>query len=56
MVRVVVKAENPRLTFSQVHAEASTFASGLSKKEVYAQVYEQAEALFADQRIGSGRF
>ncbi|KAF2005565.1 GAF domain-like protein [Amniculicola lignicola CBS 123094] len=34
----------------QVHADASTFASGLTKKEVYAQVLEQAKALFDGQR------
>ncbi|KAF2867623.1 GAF domain-like protein [Massariosphaeria phaeospora] len=33
-----------------VHAEASTFAEGLSKKEVYGQVLEQAKALFEGQR------
>ncbi|KAF2798296.1 GAF domain-like protein [Melanomma pulvis-pyrius CBS 109.77] len=33
-----------------VHAEASTFAEGLNKKEVYEQVLEQARALFDDQR------
>lgn len=33
-----------------VHAEASTFGSGLSKREVYAQVLEQARALFDGQR------
>lgn len=34
----------------QVHADASTFAEGLSKKEVYAQVLDQAKALFEGQR------
>jgi hypothetical protein len=34
----------------QVHADASAFREGLSKKEVYAQVLEQARALFAGQR------
>ena len=34
----------------QVHAEASTFADGLSKSEAYSQVIEQAKALFEDQR------
>ncbi|KAF2462265.1 GAF domain-like protein [Lineolata rhizophorae] len=33
-----------------VHAEASTFAAGLSKADAYAQVLEQAEALFEGQR------
>ncbi|KAH7132238.1 GAF domain-like protein [Dendryphion nanum] len=33
-----------------VHAEASTFAEGLGKKEVYAQILEQARALFEGQR------
>ncbi|KAF2397678.1 GAF domain-like protein [Trichodelitschia bisporula] len=33
-----------------VHAEASTFAAGQSKAEVYAQVLEQAAALFEGQR------
>lgn len=33
-----------------VHAEASTFARGLGKREVYAQVVEQARALFDGQR------
>ncbi|KAF2838219.1 GAF domain-containing protein [Patellaria atrata CBS 101060] len=32
-----------------VHADASTFSSNLSKKEVYARVLEQAEALFEGQ-------
>jgi L-methionine (R)-S-oxide reductase len=34
----------------QVHADASTFKEGQSKKEVYAQVLEQARALFDGQR------
>lgn len=34
----------------QVHADASAFAEGLSKKEVYAQVLEQARILFDGQR------
>ncbi|OAK95488.1 GAF domain-like protein [Phaeosphaeriaceae sp. SRC1lsM3a] len=33
-----------------VHADASSFADGLSKKEVYAQVLEQARILFDGQR------
>ncbi|KAF2746284.1 GAF domain-like protein [Sporormia fimetaria CBS 119925] len=33
-----------------VHADSSTFAQGLSKKEVYAQIRDQAEALFDGQR------
>jgi len=33
-----------------VHAEASTFASGITKEEAYAQVLEQAAALFDGQR------
>ncbi|KAF1962145.1 GAF domain-like protein [Byssothecium circinans] len=33
-----------------VHADASSFAEGLSKKEVYAQVLEQAKTLFEGQR------
>ncbi|KAF2181989.1 GAF domain-like protein [Zopfia rhizophila CBS 207.26] len=33
-----------------VHAEASTFAEGLTKCEVYMQVFEQAKALFVGQR------
>jgi L-methionine (R)-S-oxide reductase len=33
----------------KVHAEASIFVQGLSKKEVYLQVLEQAEALFEGQ-------
>jgi L-methionine (R)-S-oxide reductase len=33
-----------------VHAEASTFGEGLSKKEVFEQVLEQASALFDGQR------
>ncbi|KAF2654620.1 GAF domain-like protein [Lophiostoma macrostomum CBS 122681] len=33
-----------------VHAESSTFAQGLSKKEVYAQILEQAKELFDGQR------
>jgi len=35
---------------AQVHADASAFAEGLSKKEVYAQVLEQARILFDGQR------
>jgi hypothetical protein len=35
---------------NQVHAEASTFASGITKEEAYAQVLEQAAALFDGQR------
>ncbi|KAF2643790.1 GAF domain-like protein [Massarina eburnea CBS 473.64] len=33
-----------------VHADASNFADGMSKKEAYAQVLEQASALFDGQR------
>ncbi|KAF1836281.1 GAF domain-like protein [Decorospora gaudefroyi] len=33
-----------------VHADSSNFAQGMSKKEVYAQVLEQARALFDGQR------
>ncbi|OCK84360.1 GAF domain-like protein [Lepidopterella palustris CBS 459.81] len=33
-----------------VHAEASTFTDGLTKREVYAQVLEQARTLFEGQR------
>ncbi|KAL1629265.1 hypothetical protein SLS56_005489 [Neofusicoccum ribis] len=33
-----------------VHAESSTFASGLAKAEVYSQVLEQAKALMDGQR------
>lgn len=33
-----------------MHADSSTFAHGLSKKEVYAQVLEQARLLFDGQR------
>ncbi|KAL7778103.1 hypothetical protein CFE70_004779 [Pyrenophora teres f. teres 0-1] len=33
-----------------VHADSSSFASGMSKKEVYAQVLEQARSLFDGQR------
>ncbi|KAJ4993342.1 GAF domain-containing protein [Stagonosporopsis vannaccii] len=33
-----------------VHADASSFADGLTKQEVYAQVLEQARALFDGQR------
>ncbi|KIW03526.1 hypothetical protein, variant 3 [Verruconis gallopava] len=33
-----------------VHADSSTFASGLSKAEVYTQVLEQAQGLFESQR------
>lgn len=40
----------------QVHADASNFASDLSKEEVYRQVLEQAEGLLIDQRnwVGFG--
>lgn len=33
-----------------MHADSSAFAEGLSKKEVYAQVLEQARLLFDGQR------
>lgn len=33
-----------------MHADSSTFAHGMSKKEVYEQVLEQARALFDGQR------
>ncbi|KAL6708642.1 hypothetical protein ACN47E_002623 [Coniothyrium glycines] len=33
-----------------VHADSSNFANGLSKREVYAQVLEQAKILFEGQR------
>ncbi|KAF2014781.1 GAF domain-like protein [Aaosphaeria arxii CBS 175.79] len=33
-----------------VHADSSTFAEGLSKKDVYEQILEQAKALFDGQR------
>ena len=33
-----------------MHADSSSFADGMSKKEVYAQVLEQARALFDGQR------
>jgi hypothetical protein len=35
---------------TQVHADASDFAEGMTKKEVYAQVLEQARILFDGQR------
>jgi hypothetical protein len=38
------------LRVNKVHADSSTFAEGMSKKEVYAQVLEQAKALFEGQR------
>jgi hypothetical protein len=38
------------IDISQVHADASDFALGITKEEVYKQVLEQAEALFQDQR------
>ncbi|KAF2271481.1 GAF domain-like protein [Westerdykella ornata] len=34
----------------KVHADSSTFTQGLSKQEVYAQIREQAEGLFFEQR------
>jgi len=34
----------------QVHADASTFAAGVSKAGAYRQVIEQATALFDGQR------
>jgi hypothetical protein len=34
----------------QVHADASNFASGVSKEEAYEQVMLQAEGLFYGQR------
>lgn len=34
----------------QVHADASSFASNVTKEEAYRQVLEQAEGLFIDQR------
>ena len=33
-----------------MHADASDFADGMSKKEVYEQVLEQARSLFDGQR------
>lgn len=33
-----------------MHADSSHFAEGLTKKEVYEQVLEQAQALFDGQR------
>ena len=33
-----------------MHADSSNFADGMSKKEVYAQVLEQARALYDGQR------
>jgi hypothetical protein len=38
------------LKYFKVHADASNFAQGASKREVYEQVYREAEALFEDQR------
>lgn len=35
---------------NQVHADASTFGQGVTKNEAYAQVLEQAQALFDGQR------
>jgi hypothetical protein len=35
---------------TQVHADASDFAEGMTKKEVYAQILEQARILFDGQR------
>jgi hypothetical protein len=35
---------------SQVHADASNFAVGVSKSEAYEQVLLQAEGLFTGQR------
>jgi L-methionine (R)-S-oxide reductase len=37
------------LTSVQVHADSSNFAEGMSKSEVFAQVLEQARALFEGQ-------
>jgi L-methionine (R)-S-oxide reductase len=34
----------------QVHADASNFASNVTKEEAYKQVLEAAELLFEDQR------
>lgn len=43
-----------------MHAESSTFATGLSKAEVYSQALSQAASLFEDQRnwvwCGTSRF
>jgi hypothetical protein len=38
------------LNTRKVHADASNFKDGLTKREVYAQVLEQAGALFDGQR------
>jgi hypothetical protein len=35
---------------TKVHADASTFSSGVSKEEAYEQVLMQAEGLFYEQR------
>lgn len=36
--------------FHKVHADATKYTSGSTKQEVYEQLLEQAEALFAGQR------
>lgn len=38
------------LTTTQVHADASNFAQGVTKYEAYEQVLLQAEGLFTSQR------
>ena len=38
------------LTLPQVHADASNFASGVSKEEAYGHVLLQAGGLFYEQR------
>jgi hypothetical protein len=38
------------LTLFKVHADASNFASGVTKEEAYKQILEHAEALFEGQR------
>lgn len=35
---------------TKVHADASTFSSGVTKEEAYEQVLLQAEGLFYEQR------
>jgi putative methionine-R-sulfoxide reductase with GAF domain len=38
------------LIFTKVHADASDFASDVTKEDAYKQVLQQAEALFHEQR------
>lgn len=45
-----IRTEAYSIALTQVHADASNFAEGVSKSEAYEQVLLQAEGLFTGQR------